>query len=81
MDWPQLLPTIAASIRFSVVSSTGVSPFYALYGVAPRMSFEWDYFHPDKECPPKQLEIALRYAGKSIPYPHGSTVCTYHAAA
>jgi hypothetical protein len=64
MDWPQLLPTIAASIRFSVVSSTGVSPFYALYGVAPRMSFEWDYFHPDKECPPKQLEIALRYADK-----------------
>jgi hypothetical protein len=64
MDWPQLLPTIAASIRFSVVSSTGVSPFYTLYGVAPRMSFEWDCFHPDNECPPKQLEIALKYADK-----------------
>ena len=63
-DWPQLLPVISAAIRNSVVLSLGCSPFMALYGVLPRMSFEWDYFHPDKECPPKQLELALRYADK-----------------
>jgi hypothetical protein len=63
-DWPQLLPSIAAAIQFSVVTSLGCSPFMALYGVLPRTSFEWDYFHPDKECPPKQFEIASRYADK-----------------
>jgi hypothetical protein len=61
-DWPQLQPAIA--IGNSVVTSLGCSPFMALYGVLPRMSFEWDYFHSDKECPPKQLQIALRYANK-----------------
>jgi hypothetical protein len=60
-DYPQLLQAIAATIRNSVVTSLGCSPLMVLYGVLPRMSFEWD-FHPDKECPSKQLEIALRYA-------------------
>ena len=64
VDWPSHLTSIQMAHKATIVSSIGVSPFFAMFGVNMRLSFEWDYFHPDKECPQKQLQIALDYASK-----------------
>jgi len=36
-EWPQLLPTIAASYKAAVIPSRDVSPFQLLYGVNMRL--------------------------------------------